>query len=133
MRRLSILSVPALLVVLALAGCGADDKPAVCDSLDAVRASADDVRDANVSENGLSHVSSNLSQLKQNLQQLGTEARTQFEAQITAVRAAADQLTTSVSAARSDPTPATLGVVRDAMAGLGTAVGSLGDAMDDTC
>jgi hypothetical protein len=133
MRRHSILSAVALLVVLALAGCGSGDQPAVCDSLDAVRASADDVKDANVSENGMSQVRASLTALQQNLQQLGTEARTQFESQIAAVRAAADQLSTSVSAAKADPTTATLDVVRDAMTSLGAAVDSLGDAMADTC
>jgi hypothetical protein len=132
MRRHTTLSAAALLVVLALAGCS-DDQPAVCDSLDAVRASVDDVMDANVSENGLSQVSTSLSALKQSLQQLGTEARTQFESQITSVRTAADQLSTSVSAAKADPTAATLGVVRDAMTSLGEAVNSLGTAMADTC
>jgi hypothetical protein len=133
MRRHSTLLAVALLVVLALAGCGSDDQPAVCDSLDSVRASADDVMDANVSENGMSQVSAGLTALKQNLQQLGSEAKTQFESQITAVRAAADQLSTSVSAAKADPTSATLDVVRDAMTSLGDAVNSLGDAMADTC
>jgi hypothetical protein len=132
MRRQSILSAVALLVAVALAGCGSD-QPAVCDSLDAVRASADDVRDANVSENGLSQVRAGLTALNQNLQQLGTEARTQFESEITAVRTAADQLSTSVSAAKADPTSATLDVVRDAMTSLAEAVNSLGDAMADTC
>jgi uncharacterized alpha-E superfamily protein len=133
MRRHSILSVPALMVVLALSGCADEEKPAVCDSLDAVRTSASNVREANVSENGLSHVSSSLGQLRQSLQQLGTEARTQFDMQITAVRTAADQLSSSVTAAKADPNAATLGVVRDALAGLGNAVTSLGTAMADTC
>jgi len=120
-------------VVLALAGCADDDQPAVCDSLDAVRTSAEHVNDANVSENGLSQVRTSLDQLKLDLQQLGTDAKTQFEAQVTAAKAAADQLSASVSAAKADPTTTTLAVVRDAMTGLGTAVNNLGTAMADTC
>jgi hypothetical protein len=49
------------------------------------------------------------------------------------VRTAADQLSTSVSAAKADPTSATFDVVRDAMTSLDDAVDSLGEAMADTC
>jgi hypothetical protein len=133
MRRHATRSAAALLVVLALAGCADDNQPAVCDSLDSVRNSADHVRDANVSENGLTQVRANLDQLKLDLQKLGTEAKTQFEPQVTAVKTAADQLSTSVSAAKSDPTAATLAVVSDAIDSLNSAVNNLGDAMADTC
>jgi hypothetical protein len=136
MRCHAIRAVTAATAITALlGGCGAGggDRPAVCDSLSAVQASVDDLRNANVSENGLSQLRSDLGQLKVNLDQLSQDARAQLQPQIDGVRAAAGQLSSSVTAAKSDPSAATFAGVRTAVAGVADSVQGLGAAMSGTC
>jgi hypothetical protein len=131
-RRRSGNLATAALIALFACGCG-DDPPAVCDSLDAVRASVDDLRHANISENGLSQVRSDLQRLKQDIDGLTDAGRAQFEPQISAVRAAAEQLSTSVTAASAEPTAVTLAAVGGGVTGLADAVRGLTAAMSETC
>jgi len=125
------IAIAAALAVLA-GGCSTDQAP-VCDSLAAVQTSIDHVRDANVSENGLSQLKTDLSQLKSELLSLRTDGQQQFPGQIEAVRAAADQLSASIATARATPDVATLASVRTSMSGLQNSVGQLADAMSGTC
>ena len=124
-------------VVAALAflgGCADEgDQPAVCDSYDAVQASADDLRNANISENGLSQVRTDLQDLRRNLEVLLDDARELYQREVDTIQAAAEQLATTVSAAKAEPGPMTLSAVGDAAAWLRETVHRLGTAMADTC
>jgi hypothetical protein len=103
MRPISRL-LAAVAVVLLLGGCADDqDRPAVCDDYDSVQASADDLRNANVSENGLSQVRTDVEELRHDLVQFVDSARTELAA------------------------------VGDAAAWLRETVHRLGTAMADTC
>ena len=120
--------------IVLLGSCAADEnRPVVCDNYDAVRASADDLRNANISENGLSQVRTNLQALRSDLTDLLEEARTTYQAQVDVIQLAAQDLATAVTAARSDPGPMTLAAVGDAAAWLRETVHRLGTAMADTC
>ena len=124
-------------VVAALAflgGCADEgDRPAVCDSYDAVQASADDLRNANISENGLSQVRTDLQDLRRSLEVLLDDARELYQREVDTIQAAAEQLATTVSAAKAEPGPMTLSAVGDAAAWLRETVHRLGTAMADTC
>src|SRR5687768_10478805 len=101
MRRAAIrLAVAAIAAAALMTGCTSDQGP-VCDSLDAVRHSADQLRNANISENGLSVVSSGLNQLRANLDQFSADAKVQLQPQVDAVRSTVDQLQLSVATAKA--------------------------------
>jgi hypothetical protein len=118
--------------MLTAGGCSTD-QPAACAHLDAVQASIDHVRNANVSENGLSQLRTDLSQLQANLIQLRTDVQAKYPTEIEAVRGAANQLAASVAAARATPDATTLAAVRTAMSGVQGSVQHLADAMSGTC
>ena len=117
-----------------LGGCAnSEGSAAVCDSYDAVQASADDLRNANISENGLSQVRTDLQALRKNLEVLLDDARELYATQVDTVQLAAEQLATTVAAAKAEPGPMTLSAVGDAAAWLRETVHRLGTAMADTC
>jgi hypothetical protein len=121
-----------VVTTLGAGGCSTD-KPAVCDSLAAVQNSIDQIRNANVGENGLSLVRTELSQLKVNLEQLYADAQAQFASEIQAVQAAAAQTSASLATARAMPDAANVAAVRAPLNALQTSMRSLGDAMSGTC
>jgi len=117
-----------------LGGCAdGEHSAAVCDSYDAVQASADDLRNANISENGLSQVRTDLQELRRNLEVLLDDARELYATQVDTIQLAAQQLADTVAAARAEPGPMTLSAVGDAAAWLRETVHRLGTAMADTC
>jgi hypothetical protein len=126
------ITVAAAIGVLTAGGCGTD-QPAACAHLDAVQASLDHVRNANVSENGLSQLRTDLSQLQANLIQLRTDAQAKFPTEIDGVRGAANQLAASVATARATPDASTFAAVRTALSGVQDSVQHLADAMSGTC
>jgi hypothetical protein len=124
----------AMLGTLAAASaCGTEDKPAVCDSVAAVQSSVDHVQDANVSENGLTQLRTDLDQLKRDLQQLTADAQAQFATQAAAVKASAQVFTGSLTTARSAPDAANLSAVRTAITGLQSSVQQLSESVKSTC
>jgi hypothetical protein len=134
MRPTLIKIVSFVAAVVFLGGCADDEnRPAACDSYDAVRASADDLRNANISENGLSQVRTDLQELRRSLEVLLDDARELYATQVDTVELAAEQLATTVAAARAEPGPMTLSAVGDAAAWLRETVNRLGTAMADTC
>ncbi|MEV4641449.1 hypothetical protein AB0J80_29305 [Actinoplanes sp. NPDC049548] len=128
--------IPVILVVtaalLGTGGCGSDQPP-VCDSLDAVQTTMDHVRDANVSENGLTQLETGLQQLRTDLQQLAADAKAQFAPEIDMVKNAANQFRVSVDDARAAPDAKTLAAVQATRTTLRSSVQNLGDAMSGTC
>jgi hypothetical protein len=119
-------------VILALTGCG-DDAPAVCESLTAVRQSVDDLSNVTSGENGLSTLSATVTQVKADLRALVADAGLQFEAEIGRLKAAVEQLSTSLTAARADPNVTTIGTVRTTLAAAVDAARSLVGAASGTC
>ncbi|MGA5300008.1 hypothetical protein ACPCHT_08775 [Nucisporomicrobium flavum] len=117
---------------LGLGGCSADQPP-VCDSLAAVQTTMHHIRDANVAENGLTSLTTQLRQLQVEVRQLLTDAAAQWAPEVQAVRTAADQVSATVAAARETPDVAHVSAVRTAMGTLQTGLRSLGDAMSGTC
>ena len=128
----SLLTVVAAAGVFTGAACSSE-QPAVCDSLAAVQNTADHIRDANVSENGVTQLQAELRQLRPELQQLYSDAQAQFKTELEGVRTAANQFSASVAAARATPDAATLAAVRTSMTAVQQSLQTLGNAMSGTC
>lgn len=133
MTRISTrIAVVTAVATLGIGGCGTD-KPPGCDSLEAVQTTMHQIRNANVAENGLTQLRTDLQQLRRDLQQLRTDAEAQFAPQVGVVKTAADQFSTSIAAARDKPDAATLSAVRTSLGALQTSIQGLRDAMSGTC
>jgi hypothetical protein len=133
-RRVAAAAATATLMTgsVLVTGC-ASDKPPVCDSVDAVRQTTDQLRKMNVSENGLTGVSGDLSQLKTDLAQVASDAKAQYRPQVDALTASVDRLQADVASAREAPTAASLGTVRTAVTDVGDAARELRAAVAGTC
>jgi hypothetical protein len=124
-----------LAVVLAaggLAACGGD-QPAVCDDFDALQSSIDNLKDIQVSENGMTALSPALTQIKKDLQQLVADAEAEFGDEAGEVKTAVASLQSSVTAAKSDPTATALSAVGTAVGGVQSSLVALRDAVSGTC
>ncbi|GAA3351784.1 hypothetical protein GCM10020358_82810 [Amorphoplanes nipponensis] len=132
MKRISFPIAAVAVVTLGLGGCGTDQPP-VCDSLAAVQTTMHQILNANVAENGLAPLKTHLQQLKADVTVLLTDAAAQFAPEVAGVRAAADQVSTSVATAQQNPDAAHLNEVRITLGALRSSLNGLGDAMSGTC
>ena len=132
MKRMLARITAVAAATLGLAGCGTDQPP-VCDSLEAAQATMNQIRTAHVSENGLAPLKGYLQQLGADVRKLLADAGTQFAPEVDAVRTAADQVSTTVTAARESPDAPHLSAVRTSVNVLRTELRDLGDAMSGTC
>lgn len=125
----------ALSCLLALAAgltaCG--DSPAVCDDVDALRASVDNLQSANLGENGLDAITTELQTMRSELDQLSEDAQDEYAEQISQVRSRATELREGVQTTAEAPSAAGLADVRGDLGALGTAVQELGSAVADSC
>jgi hypothetical protein len=130
-----LLGAVAALGVLSSSGCAAEEPATVpvCESRDAVRNTAEHIRNTNVSENGIGQMRAYLAQLRTELEQLASDAAAQFAPQTQQLRAAMDNLSASVTTARSVPSAENLQAVRDAAGAVRGNVQALSDAMAGTC
>jgi hypothetical protein len=131
MNRRVALTLVTVLLGAGLAGCS--DQPAVCDSVDALQASVDNLRDINVSANGMGAISDSLATIKRDLNQVKTDAEAEYATQVDAVDAAVSELTSGVTAAQQDPSASNLGVVGQAVSGAVDSVAALADDVSSTC
>jgi len=122
----------AVLMTGAMAACSSD-KPAVCDDVDTLQSSIDNLQDVQVSENGLNAMSSTLTQIKQDLQQLGADTKAEFGDEADAVRASVTALEESVDGAKADPSSTTLSAVGTAVTGVEGSLTALIEAVSGTC
>lgn len=131
--RLAPALAAALLVGTALVGCS-DDKPAICDSVDNLNSSIEDVKNVDVtSSSAVSDLESGLATVKTDLNTVKTDAKSQYATQVDAVDSAFTTLTTSVDAAKANPSSATLAAVAAAVEPFTTAVKKLSDDVKSTC
>jgi hypothetical protein len=122
----------AVVAFSGLVACGGD-QPAVCDDLDAVQASVDNLKDIQVSENGLTALSPALSQVKQDLQQLVMDAKAEFGDEASKVQTAVTALQGSVATAKSERTASSLTDVGTAVGVVRSSLTALQDAVSGTC
>ena len=130
--RLVLTLVAVLVAASGLAACGADEPP-VCDDLDALASSVGNLKDVQISENGPTALSADLTQIRQDLQQLGTDAAAEFGDDASKVESAVTSLRRSVATDMSEPSASTLSAVGAAIEGVASSLSALPDAVSGTC
>ena len=130
--RCAALTLVVLGVTSGLTACVADE-PAVCDDVDAMNATMDDLRDVEIGENALSVLSTELSELKSEADTLVEDASEEYATEIDAVRSGLTSLESDLEAAVEQPTAASLAEVSEGVQGLGASVDGLVDAVQETC
>ena len=132
--RLTVVAAITLVLGGILAGCSDDDTPAVCSSVDALESSVNDVKSIDFTSSGaLTDLESGLSTIQTDLATVKTDAKSEFADEITAVDSAFTTLTTSVDAAKADPSAATIGAIGTAVTPFTTAVQTLISDVKSTC
>jgi hypothetical protein len=126
------IAIAAIMGTVGVAGCSTDQLP-VCESLAATQKSVDQLQKANVGENGLAQIRTEMDQLKHNLDQLYAEAKAEFGAEVDALRAAVNQFSADLAAARATPDATTFAAVRAALTAVQNSAVGLRDAMSGTC
>ncbi|MEU4691503.1 hypothetical protein [Actinoplanes sp. NPDC023714] len=121
--------------VLGAGGCASAEAnaPAVCESFATVQNTVNQIRNVNVSENGVAAARPYVAELLNQLNQLVLDAQAQFKPQADQLRTAVDQLSASVEGARADPGAATFAVVRSSITAVGDSARALRDAISGTC
>jgi hypothetical protein len=123
-----------LLLTLSLVACGGDDEKAVCSSADDLRASIDDFTSIDVtSSNGLADLEEGLGAVRDDLDQLKSDAESEFSSQVDAVDSAVDTLTASLETAADDPSGTNLAAVVSAIPPVADSVETLVTDVRDTC
>ena len=97
---------------MALTACGGD-QPAICDDVDTLQSSVDNLKDVQISENGLNALSADLSQIQRDVQQLTADAKAEFGDEASKVKSTVTSLETSVASAKANPSASTLSSGRD--------------------
>jgi hypothetical protein len=133
----ALLVVSVLLGVL-LVGCGGgnggSDQPAVCDSVDSLKTSVDNVKDTDVRSSGaFRDLESGLTGIRSELTDVKSDAKSEFSSQIDAAEKSYGALKTSVEDAKANMSAATLAAAGSALSVFRTDVGTLTQDIDSTC
>jgi hypothetical protein len=115
-----------------LTACGSDQPP-ICDDVETLQSSVDNLKDVQVSENGLNALSAELSQVQQDVRQLVTNAKAEFGDEASTVESAVQSLQSSVDSAKSEPNATTLSAVGTAVQGVDGSLSAMQDAVSGTC
>ena len=128
------LALAALLIVAAatLTACGSD-KPAVCDSVDALQTSVGNLKEVKIGENGLATLKTNITQIGIDLRQVKADAKQQYATELSQVDQASTSTKSAISAAKATPSVTTFGAVATSVSALSTAVKGLSDAVSSSC
>ncbi len=133
MKRIALGAAVALLMSLSLAGCS-EETPAVCTSVDDLRASVQSVRDVDVtSSGGLGELEDAVAGVKSDLGDVRDDAADEFSSQIDTVQAGIAELERSLRAAQDAVSPDTLRAAGSALRTLANQVQSLIDDIRATC
>jgi hypothetical protein len=139
MTRLRAL--PVVLAAAALVGgtaactssSSSSSKPAVCTSVDQLKSSMTKLTQLDLGAGALDTLRTDLAAVKKNLQTVSTDAKSQYSADVSQIRAAAAALQTQANAAKSNPGVATLGALATAVKSLSSSVTKLADDVASTC
>ena len=122
-----------LILALPLAACS-EDEPAVCGSVDDLKASVDDVKEIDVTaSDDLTDLQSALTAVENDFAEVKADAKSEFAAPVDAVQTSLTALKTSVQQAQSAPAADTLAAAASALSAFGTEVQTLIDDVQSTC
>lgn len=133
MKTALTLAVPTLMLAASLTACG-DDTPPVCHAVDELQASTQKVTNVDVtSSTALTDLESGLISVRTDLTDVKTEAKSEYNSQISAVETSYTKLKTSAQAAVASPSAATLSAAQTALATFGNAAQTLVKDIQSTC
>jgi uncharacterized protein YoxC len=124
--------VPVAIGVLTV-GCSSSGTPPVCSSVDDLKASVSDVSDVQSGENGLNMLESNLAAVKDDLNQVLADAKSQYSTQVAQVRSDMTSLQSAVDAAQRTRSATDIDGAVTAAKTLSTSVKGLADDVQSTC
>ena len=123
----------SLLTLLAVTACSSDQTPAVCSDAAALKKSVSALTDVKVEQGALPDLQSKLTAVRQDLDTLKNDAKSEFSSQLDAVDTASSTFKSALDTAVADPTVTTVTAVGPALKSLGTALGDLDSAVEKTC
>jgi hypothetical protein len=123
----------AVSAALTMAACGESAQARACGRSDAVRSAVENLRNVNLSENGMVALDSALAQVKTELELLRSDVKADLQPQVDAVRSSVTQLRSSVRGALTDPTSGSLAAVGTSVDQLRATVGNLRTAVSASC
>jgi hypothetical protein len=133
MRSSLAITLASLAVCASVVGC-AEDTPAVCGSVNDLKASVANVQKIDVTASGaVADLKAGLSAIQSDLAQVKADATSQFGTQLDAVERSYDALKTSVTSAQSGASAATLAAAAAALSTFGTDVKTLVSDIQSTC
>jgi hypothetical protein len=116
----------AAVTAAGLAACGQSAQAATCDRADGVSAAVDNLKDVNLAgENGLVALQDAMAGVKTQLEAMRADIRADQQPQVDAVKAAVEQVRSSLAGVKANPTSQGLVEVRANLQTLGAAVGQL--------
>jgi hypothetical protein len=133
MNTRAVLTVAALVLSGAVAGCGSD-KPAVCGSVGDLKTSISGLSDIKLTSSGaLGSLQSQLATVKSDFDAVKADAESEFSAQLQAVDASYTSLKSSADAATANPTVNTLAAAATDLSGFRSSVQTLVSDVQSTC
>ena len=127
-------AVTTILLALSLAGCGGEDKPAVCSSANDLKKSVEDVKKIDVeSGDALADLKSALKTIESDLTAVKKDAKSEFSDQVDAVVSGFAALKSSVQTAAASKSADTLATAGAAISAFGTSVKTLVNDVQETC
>ena len=130
-RRVGIVTI--MLASLLLAGCGSDEPPAVCSSVDDLKASVETVTTVELGQGVLAELRGNLEKVLSDLRTVRDDAGDEYSAEIDSVDQAAEAVGTSLRAAVTSPSSEAISAIGADIDQLGTSLSSLSEAVGSTC
>ena len=128
-------AVPLMAILLALtglAGCSSDE-PDLCTSVDALESSVDNLKNVQLGENGLAEVETYLTQIRDDITDVTTAAKQEFEPEVDAVTDAVDDIDEVLRIAKDKPSAATIGPLAEGVTALASGLTALQQAVSDSC
>jgi hypothetical protein len=123
----------AVVTALGVTACGQSSQARTCDRLDGVQSAVENLRNVNLSENGMVAMQDGLAQVRAQVNLLRSELSTDLQPQVDAVKTSVEQLQNSVAAAKANPTAASLSAVQNNFQGVRGTVSNLGKVIGATC
>ena len=126
-----------LLMATITAGCTAqtaqEEPPAICSSVDSLKASVADVTTVDLDQEALPQLQDNLTRVQSDLGKVKDDAKDEYATEIDAVEEASASVGSSVDAATTSPSAQTITDVGTAVKSLGASLRALVDAVESTC
>ena len=133
MRRQAAAVAVAALAVASLTACAESAQAKTCTHLDGAQSAVENLRNVNLSENGMVALQSGLADVKSELQLLKGDVAANVQPQVDAVYTSVQQLESATTAARLDPTSGALDAVGTGLQGVRAAVKDLRTVAASPC